>query len=252
MTRLHVLIPGGTGGIGLALARRLVSRGHAVGLFARDEAKLAAAVSELGSSAIAIPGDTREEADCQRAVSMMLETYETLDGVAHAIGSIVLRPLHLTRLEDLQAALDINVRTLFLVMKASLKPMMDRKSGSIVAFGSVAGQTGLSNHEAIAAAKAGVAGMVRSAAITYAPYGIRLNTIAPGLVDTPLAAPITRSGPARSASEAMHPLGRIGTPDEVASLAEWLLGPDSSWMTGQVLGHDGGMSAGAMPPRRPG
>ena len=252
MTRLHILIPGGTGGIGLALARRLVASGHVVGLFARDEGRLSEAVRELGPAAIAIPGNALDELDCQRAVETMIQQVGSLDGVAHAIGSIILRPLHLTKVEDLQSAFDVNVKSLFQVLKAALKPMMERKAGSIVAFGSVAGQIGLSNHEAIAAAKAGVAGLIRSAAITYAPYGIRANVVAPGLVDTPLASAITRSAPARAASEAMHPLGRIGTADEVASLAQWLLGADASWVTGQVFGIDGGMSAGAMPPRRPG
>jgi NAD(P)-dependent dehydrogenase (short-subunit alcohol dehydrogenase family) len=113
----------------------------------------------------------------------------------------------------------------------------------VVLFSTAAAAVGLPNHEAIAAAKAGVEGLVRSAAATYASQGLRFNAIAPGLVRTPLSARITSSETALKASVAMHPLGRIGEPDEVASLAAWLLGPDATWATGQVYTLDGGLAA---------
>jgi len=97
--------------------------------------------------------------------------------------------------------------------------------------------------EMIAAAKAGVQGLALSAAATYAPQGVRVNVVAPGLVNTPLAAPITSSEKALETSRAMHALGRIGEPDEVASAIEWLLDPGQGWVTGQVLGVDGGLSS---------
>ena len=108
---------------------------------------------------------------------------------------------------------------------------------------SAAARIGLANHEAIAAAKAGIIGLAQSASATYAAKNIRFNVVAPGLVDTPLAAGITRSPVMKKASEAMHPLGRIGQPDEIASVIEWLLSSDSSWVTGQVIGVDGGLSS---------
>jgi NAD(P)-dependent dehydrogenase (short-subunit alcohol dehydrogenase family) len=107
---------------------------------------------------------------------------------------------------------------------------------------SAAASVGLANHEAISAAKAGVEGLVRSAAATYAPHDIRVNCVAPGLVDTPLAKSITSNETALKASTAMHPLRRIGKPGDIARVIEWLLGPEATWITGQALGVDGGLA----------
>lgn len=114
--------------------------------------------------------------------------------------------------------------------------------GSIVLVSSCAARVGLTNHEAIAAAKAGVIGLTLSAAATYAPRGIRVNCVAPGLVRTPMTARLTVNEASLKASTAMHALGRIGEPADVAAALEWLLSPEQSWVTGQVLGIDGGLS----------
>ena len=119
--------------------------------------------------------------------------------------------------------------------------------GSIVLVSSAAARTGLANHEAIAAAKAGVMGLTLSAAASYAARGIRVNCVAPGLVETPLAARITGNEGSLQASKAMHALGRIGQPGDVASAMAWLLDPANSWVTGQVIGVDGGL--GTIRPR---
>lgn len=113
----------------------------------------------------------------------------------------------------------------------------------MVLVSTVAAGTGLSNHEAIAAAKGGIEGLVRSAAATYAARNLRVNAVAPGLVDTPLASRITKSERALEHSKKMHPLGRIGTPEDVSSAIDWLLSSESSWVTGQVVGIDGGLGA---------
>ena len=114
--------------------------------------------------------------------------------------------------------------------------------GSIVLVSSAAARVGLPNQEAIAAAKAGVIGLTLSAAATYASRGVRVNCVAPGLVRTPLTARITANESSLKASIAMHALGRVGEPADVAGAIDWLLGPESSWVTGQVLGVDGGLA----------
>jgi NAD(P)-dependent dehydrogenase (short-subunit alcohol dehydrogenase family) len=119
---------------------------------------------------------------------------------------------------------------------------MQKTGGSIVLVSSAAARVGLANHEAIAAAKAGVAGLCLAAAASYAARGIRVNAVAPGLVRTPLTAGITGNELALKASTAMHPLGRIGEPEEVAEAIAWLLDAKQSWITGQILGVDGGLA----------
>ena len=163
-----------------------------------------------------------------------------MQGAVNCAGSIVLKPAHLTSESDFQETLDLNLKTAFAVVRAAGKFMTE--GGSVVLFSSAAARLGLPNHEAIAAAKAGVQGLAVSAAATYAGRNLRFNVIAPGLVDTPLASRITSRPAARQASEAQHPLGRLGTAEEVASLAAWLLGPSGSWATGQVFGLDGGLA----------
>ena len=114
--------------------------------------------------------------------------------------------------------------------------------GSIVLVSSAAAQKGMSNHEAIAAAKAGIEGLTRSAAATYANRGIRVNCVAPGLVETSLSQPILQNPAAREVSQRMHPLGRLGKVEDVANAIVWLLSPAQSWITGQVIGVDGGLA----------
>jgi NAD(P)-dependent dehydrogenase (short-subunit alcohol dehydrogenase family) len=118
-----------------------------------------------------------------------------------------------------------------------------KQGGSIVLVSSAAARVGLANHEAIAAAKAGVIGLALSAAATYAPRGIRVNCVAPGLVRTPLTSRITENEAALKGSLAMHALGRIGEASDVASAMEWLLDPAQAWVTGQVIGVDGGLAS---------
>ena len=134
-------------------------------------------------------------------------------------------------------------------MRTFLEVLRTQNSGSIVLVSAVAAMQGLNNHETVAAAKAGIEGLVRSAAITYSLQGIRFNAVAPALIETPLTAALIKSAPARAFSVAMHPLGRLGQPIDVAQVIAFLLGPQSAWVTGQVWGVDGGLGAGVAPLR---
>jgi NAD(P)-dependent dehydrogenase (short-subunit alcohol dehydrogenase family) len=156
------------------------------------------------------------------------------------VGSLLLKPAHITSSEEWGETVALNLTSAFAAVRAAGRSM--REGGSVVLMSSAAARVGLPNHEAIAAAKAGVIGLTLSAAATYAPKGIRVNALAPGLVRTPLTARITDSEPALKASTALHALGRVGEPDEVAGAIEWLLDPAQSWITGQVLGVDGGLA----------
>ena len=169
-----------------------------------------------------------------------LEAHGRLDGLANCVGSILLKPAHLTSEEEWDAVVSTNLKSAYAAVRAAARAMT--AGGSVVLVSSAAARLGLANHEAIAAAKAGVIGLALSAAATYAPKGIRVNAVAPGLVRTPMTARITGNEAALKASTAMHALGRVGEPEDVASAIAWLLDPAQSWVTGQVIGVDGGLA----------
>ena len=235
------LVIGATGGIGVATARLLAAQGAALGLMARRPAPLEALAAELGGAVVA-PGDATAEDAAEAAVAAVLAAHGRLDFLVHAVGSIVLKPLHRLTAEEVEAAFRLNTLSAFLAMRAALAPMRAAKAGAIVCCSSVAAQTGLASHEAIAIGKAGLEGLVRASAITYAPEGIRVAAVAPGLTDTPLAAALLRAEATREASRRLHPLGRIGRPEEVAEAIAFLLGAAN--VTGVILPVDGGMAAG--------
>lgn len=164
-----------------------------------------------------------------------------LAGVALCVGSILLKPAHLTRKEEFDSVVSKNLSSAFATIRAASKAL-SKHGGSIVLVSTAAAQMGLANHEAISAAKAGVEGLARSAAATYAKRQVRVNCVAPGLIRTPLSERITENPSSLKLSEGMHALGRIGEPEEVARAIEWLLSPGQSWITGQTLGVDGGLS----------
>ena len=162
-------------------------------------------------------------------------------GAVNCVGSILLKPAHLTTAAEFDDTIATNLGSSFATIRAAARAMR-RGGGSVVLVSSAAASIGLANHEAIAAAKAGIEGLVRAAATTYAHAKIRVNAVAPGLVDSAMSRRIIDNPRALETSLAMHPLGRVGQPHEIAALIDWFLGPESDWVTGQVWGVDGGLA----------
>ncbi len=234
----NIVIIGAAGGIGSALARMLKARGAQMLLVGRDAGRLVMLGDELGMPVKAV--DAARVADLEQALT------EPITGIVNCAGSILLKPAHLTSEAEWQQTIETNLTTAYATVRAGAKALMST-GGSIVLCATAAARTGMANHEAIAAAKGGVIGLTLSAAATYAPRNIRVNCVAPGLVDTPLAARITSNEAGLKASVSMHALGRIGRPEDVASGIAWLLDPANDWVTGQVIGIDGGL--GTLRPR---
>ncbi len=237
------MIVGATGGIGGMLSRKLSEEGASLILFSRSNEKLNALSSELLSEHISIVGNATSFDDLRSAVEQGVEKFGRIDILIHAVGSIVLKPLHKTEEEDFRNTLELNLMSPFLSISSVIENMMKEKSGSVVVISSVSGSKGLANHEAISAAKGGLEAMIRSASATYAKKGIRFNAVAPGLVDTPLAGFLTGNEMTKRASVSMHPMGRIGEPRDISDAVMFLASDESSWITGAVLPVDGGMKA---------
>lgn len=232
------VILGGAGGIGSAIARALAADGARLMLASRSLDRLYPVADALGGTAHEC--DASSFAEVEALLTEARGRHGRIAGVVNAVGSILLKPAHLTSEAELAETLRLNLQTAFAVVRGAARVMTD--GGSVLLFSSSAAEVGLPNHEAIAAAKGAVAALVRSAAATYAPRRLRVNALAPGLVDTPLAARITGSAKSLELSVGMHPIGRIGTTADIAAPARWLLDPTADWITGQVIALDGGMS----------
>jgi NAD(P)-dependent dehydrogenase (short-subunit alcohol dehydrogenase family) len=235
----RVFILGGAGGIGSALARQIVDSGGRVFLAGRDAGKLAAIAAELGAAHGTVDATDPDAVDA--CADRAAEALGGLTGIACCAGSLLLKPAHLTTAAEWGATLAANLTSGFGCVRAAGR-LMKSEGGSVVLVSSAAARIGLANHEAIAAAKAGIVGLMLSAAATYARQRIRFNAVAPGLTKTPLTQGLVASELAEKASIGMHPLGRLGTPDDVARAIAFLLDPAQDWITGQVLGVDGGLA----------
>lgn len=237
----RVLLYGGTGGIGLATARALRARGHALHLVARDAARLDAAAAELGETTVTA-GDVTDEDLFARATR---EAGEALSGLVYAVGTINLRPLGRLTAADVESDFRINALGAFLAVQAAapaLKAGADEVGAGVVLFSTVAVAQGFAAHASVAMAKGAVEGLALSLAAELSPQ-VRINVVAPSLTRTPLAAAITANETLTSGIAAMHALQRLGTPEDVGGLAAFLVSREAAWITGQVIGVDGGRSA---------
>ena len=226
----NYLVAGGSSGIGLDLVKRLVNGGNEVTV-----------VSRTGDPLQGLSGVTQITHDFAAEGQPALDL-DVLDGVAYCPGTINLKPFRGLKEKDFLHDYRVNVLGAISCIQAASGALKKGANPSIVLFSTVAVAQGMKYHASIAAAKGAVEGLTRSLAAEFAP-DIRVNCIAPSVVDTPLAHRILSNDDRKEASAKRHPLGRVGNADDIAAMAEFLLSEQSGWMTGQILGIDGGMSS---------
>ncbi|MBO0902562.1 SDR family NAD(P)-dependent oxidoreductase [Jiella sonneratiae] len=232
------LIFGGSGGIGSAIARRLHQAGHELVLAGRNGEALARLGDEL--SAATIVCDVTDRAAVEAAGEALPEP---LDGFVYAVGSINLKPFRKTTAEDYLSDFRLNALGAALAFSAATPALLAAEEGAAaVFFSTVAVDQGFAAHASIAMAKGAVVGLTRTLATEFAPR-IRVNAIAPSLVDTPLGRTVAGNEKMADAIARMHAVPRLGRADDIAAMAELLLTGAGSWITGQVIGVDGGRSS---------
>ena len=232
-----VLIFGATGGVGAALARRLVAAGRPLHLCGRRPEAVRALADELGA-----PSSVCDVTDTDAVSRTVAEAAGSgLSGLVYCPGSIVIKPLKATSADDFMTAFRLNVVGAAEAVRAGARALAANE-GAVVLFSTVAAGQGFANHAAIAAAKGAVEALTRALATELAP-AVRVNCIAPSLTRTPLAEPLLANAAMGKALAEQHPLRRLGEPDDIAATAAFLLDGSASWITGQVIGVDGGRSA---------
>jgi 3-oxoacyl-[acyl-carrier protein] reductase len=236
------VVTGGSRGIGLAIARCLADDGASVVVSGRDSARLDAAVQEIeatGAAALAVVADAAKREDVERLVDATRERFGRLDVVVNNAG--ITRDQLLVRMkdDDWDRVLETNLRGVFLMTRAAAKVMMRQKAGRIINISSTAGTMGNPGQVNYSAAKAGVIGLSKAAARELAHWGILVNVVAPGLIETDMTASI--SAEAREGFLAQVPLKRIGQAREVAEAVRFLAGDGAAYITGQVLHVNGGL-----------
>lgn len=223
MKSKNIVIIGGNSGIGKAALVKLNEMGAKVYTYSS---------SEEGDHKLDVSEDFDEIPNLP----------EVIDGLLYCPGSINLKPFHRFTTEDFQKDYNINVLGAVRVLQACMKGLKKSDSASVVLFSTVAVGIGLGFHSSISSAKGAVEGLAKSLAAEWAPNKIRVNVVAPSLTDTPLAGQLLGTDDKKEASNKRHPLGRYGQPEDIASAAVYLLSDHASWMTGQVLHLDGGLS----------
>ncbi|MBR9919349.1 MAG: SDR family oxidoreductase [Bacteroidetes bacterium] len=224
----HIVIVGGTSGIGREITSNLLQAGAHVTAISRKNEGLPDGAKHLVWDATS---DFTQES----------ELPEAIDGLVYCPGSINLKQFRSLEVADFQNDFELNVLGAVRILKPCLKRFKKAGNASVVLFSTVAAAQGMPFHASIATAKAGLEGLVKSLAAEWAPR-VRVNAVALSLTDTPLAKGLLSSESKRESADARHPLRRVGTPRDAAQAARFLLSDESSWISGQVLGVDGGMS----------
>ncbi len=240
------IVTGAGSGIGRASAPRFAAEGASVvaadirGPKADETAEM---IRRDGGTAAACQADVASGADVEQMVAFAVETFGGLHALFNNAGTIRVGTAVDLSEEDWDLVMAVNVRSVFLGAKYAVPVMAAGGGGTIVSTASVSGMGGDPANVAYSASKAAVINLTRSLAVDHARQNIRVNCICPGAIDTPPVGRMLRDPDARRRSERAHPLGRIGRPEEIAAAAVWLSSPESSFVTGQALVVDGGLSA---------
>ena len=226
----NILIVGASSGIGAAIAESLNLKGANLYTASRHEG--------------ATPSVLHINFDAQTPdYQGFTQLPDAIHGFVYAPGTINLKPFGRISMDDFKNDFQINVLGAIGILQAILPKMKRADGASVVLFSTVAVQTGMGFHSSVAVSKGAIEGLTRSLAAEFAMQKIRVNCVAPSLTDTPLAKQLLATDEKKEASNRRHPMGRYGTPQDVANAALFLLGDESSWVTGQILGIDGGMGS---------
>ena len=230
------LILGATGSIGSSLAKKVIADGGEVHLVGRDKSSLSELASELNSTFTAC--DVLEENFSDKIFSDIGET--PINGLAYCVGSIDLKPLKLIKKSDFMQSFNLNLVSAAEIIK-TLADNLKKNKGSIVLFSTVAVKQGFPNHAIVSSAKGAVEGLTLALAAEFAP-NIRVNCIAPSLTKSKISEFMLKNEKMAESIAKMHPLKRVGEGSDSSSVAKFLLSEESSWITGQIIGVDGGRS----------
>jgi len=238
------IVTGSSRGIGKATAKLFLEEGASVTITGKDQEKLQDAAKEMGN-VLAVSGDIRNESDVQNVVKKTLEKFGKIDILVNNAGVFPqVKPLHKISEKEWNDVIDVNLTGQFRFTKAVI-PHMEKNGGCIINVSSDAGLKAFENFEADAytASKGAMVLLTKAWALEYAKYKIRVNCVCPGIVETDMTRPYLKTESEREMAAAEHPIGRIGTPEDVAKAILYFASEDSSWATGAVLPIDGGAAA---------
>ena len=241
-----IIVTGSASGIGFAVAQLLAEAGANLLLAdLNEQASLDAAAKLGGGRVIGVRSNVSVEDDVKTTVETAVSTFGKLDGACNAAGvAASSKMLHEVTPDDWDRCHSVNLRGTFLCNKYQIAAMLETGGGAIVNIVSTAAMVGFPNGSEYCASKAGVLGLVRGAAIDYATKGIRINAVLPGATDTPMLSGAFATDPGLEAAlAAVHPMGRLGKPGEIAAAARWLLSDEASFVTGASYAVDGGHTA---------
>ena len=236
------IVTGARGGIGVEVVARLRSAGYKVAAVGRDATTLA----ELAADAHLAFDTTTAEGAAGAIAACQAQLGAPPAWLAHCVGSTLIAPLHRTSTAQYRELMRVNLDSAVYMLQAWIEALRGAGGtgtpGAAVLVSSVVARIGVANHEAIAAAKGGVEALARSAAATYAPAGLRINAVAPGMTETPMTANMLKMPAMREGAGKQYPLGGVQTAGEVADTIVWLLSDGAARITGQVIAVDGGFT----------